>query len=319
MRIEGLKGPKFDYRPMHPETFILRFAPYILFIALSGCIKTVGNSENKEFHQDIIFSKTDSLTIDSLMAYCYHSGSRYKGVWVMQGTAFYLSYKQRVYLFSALHNFTGIDPETNKILNSVAGRPKDLEVWQFFQDRNDDWIKYYNSAVKDSLLYSILVDSLRAYQKSADAGKDYKLYRNKNPLFYGGKTKNEAGYYYDVGGLDVNDSFQKPRHILDFHKYLNSEPMHVGDTLFYWGFSLQKDQPSWLQSLFVGKITNTPSANNPYITSNVFSRAGSSGSAVFKISNHKVFLIGVIARGNADKNIVYISPIKEAIRFLKLL
>ena len=303
---------------MPTVTFIPRFTLLILIITLFSCHENFGIVEKKEAPQSIRFSKTDSLTINSLMAYCYHSGSRFKGVWVMQGTAFYLSYKQRVYLFSALHNFTGIDPETNKILNNVAGNPQDLRIWQMFQDRSDDWIKYYNSAVKDSLLYSILMDSLRAYQKSADAGKDYKLYRNKKPLFYGGKTKNEAGYYYDVGALDVNDSFQNPRHILDFHKYLNSELMHVGDTVFYWGFSLQKDQPSWLQSLFVGKITNTPSANNPYITSNVFSRAGSSGSAVFKISNHKVFLIGVIARGNADKNIVYISPIKEAIGFLKL-
>jgi hypothetical protein len=304
---------------MPTVTFIPRFTLFIIIITLFSCHENFGIVEKKEALHSIRYSKTDSLTIDSLMAYCYHSGSRYKGVWVMQGTAFYLSYKQRVYLFSALHNFTGIDPETNKILNSVAGNPEDLRIWQMFQDRSDDWIKYYNSAVKDSLLYSILMDSLRAYQKSADAGKDYKLYRNKKPLFYGGKTKNEAGYYYDVGALDVNDSFQNPRHILDFHKYLNSELMHVGDTVFYWGFSLQKDQPSWLQSLFVGKITNTPSANNPYITSNVFSRAGSSGSAVFKISNHKVFLIGVIARGNADKNIVYISPIKEAIGFLKLM
>ncbi len=304
---------------MPTVTFIPRFTLLILIITLFSCHENFGIVEKKEAPHSIRFSKTDSLTIDSLMAYCYHSGSRFKGVWVMQGTAFYLSYKQRVYLFSALHNFTGIDPETNKILNNVAGNPQDLRIWQMFQDRSDDWIKYYNSAVKDSLLYSILMDSLRAYQKSADAGKDYKLYRNKKPLFYGGKTKNEAGYYYDVGALDVNDSFQNPRHILDFHKYLNSELMHVGDTVFYWGFSLQKDQPSWLQSLFVGKITNTPSANNPYITSNVFSRAGSSGSAVFKISNHKVFLIGVIARGNADKNIVYISPIKEAIGFLKLM
>ncbi len=303
---------------MSTETFIPRFTLFIIIITLFSCHENFGIVEKKEALHSIRYSKTDSLTIDSLMAYCYHSGSKYKGVWVMQGTAFYLSYKQRVYLFSALHNFTGIDPETNKILNSVAGNPEDLRIWQMFQDRGDDWIKYYNSAVKDSLLYSILMDSLRAYQKSADAGKDYKLYRNKKPLFYGGKTKNEAGYYCDVGALDVNDSFQKPRHILDFHKYLNSDPMHVGDTLFYWGFSLQKDQPSWLQSLFVGKITNTPSANNPYITSNVFSRAVSSGSAVFKISNHKVSLIGVIARGNANKNIVYISPIKEAIGFLKL-
>ncbi len=59
------------------------------------------------------------------MAYCYHSGSKYKGVWVMQGTAFYLNYKQRVYLFSALHNFTGVDPETNKLLNSVAGKTRE--------------------------------------------------------------------------------------------------------------------------------------------------------------------------------------------------
>ena len=205
----------------------------------------------------------------------------------------------------------------NELLNNVAGKPQDLEVWQYFE-ASAGWLKYYKSAIKDSLARSIFVDSFWVYQRSADAGKDFKLYNNKNPLFIVGNTKNAAGYYYDIGALDVNNSFPMPRHILDFHKYLNSEFINVGDTVFYWSFSLQKDQLSWLPSLFVGKIMNTPSSDNPYITSDVFSRAGSSGSAVFKISNHKVSLIGVIARGNADKNIVYISPLKEAIKLLKL-
>ncbi len=97
-------------------TFILRFALYTLIITLFSCHENFGIVEKKEAPHSIRFSKTDSLTIDSLMAYCYHSGSMIQWVWVMQGTAFYLSYKQKVFLFSALHNFTGIDPETNKII-----------------------------------------------------------------------------------------------------------------------------------------------------------------------------------------------------------
>jgi hypothetical protein len=216
-----------------------------------------------------------------------------------------------------LHNFTGIDPETNKLLNSLVGKPEDIEIWQLFEDRVD-WLKYFKSAIKDSLAYSILKDSFRTFSKRPDAGKDYKLYSNKKTFFIGGKTKNTTGYYYDVGVYDVTDSFPMPRHILELHQNWNTEVTRVGDTVFYWGFRLNGDQLSGFPSLFVGKIMNTPSADNPYITSDVFSRAGSSGSAVFKISNHKVSLLGVIARGNADKNIVYISPLKEAIGFLKL-
>lgn len=302
---------------MSTETFISRFPLFVLIIILSGCHKNFGIVEIKEDPQKIIFSKTDSLTIDSLMDYCYHSVNRFKGVWVMQGTAFYLSYKQRIYLFSALHNFTGIDPETNKLLNSQVGRPTDLEIWQLF-DRNDDWIKFFNSGVKDSLRHSIIMDSLRAYQKSADAGKDYRLYNSKKQLFISGETKNKAGSHYDVGALDVNDSFPKASHILDFQKYENSKVFNIGDTVFYWGLKLQGNYLSEYPSLFVGKIMNTASGDNPYIRSDVFSRAGNSGSAVFKISNHKISLIGVIARGNAEKNIVYISPLKDAINLLKL-
>ena len=303
---------------MHPKTHISRFAFFILVIILPCCYKNAGNQENKEYHQDINFSKADSLTIDSLMDYCYHCGNRFRGVWVMQGTAFYLSYKQRVYLFSALHNFTGIDPETNKLLNSLVGNPKDLSIWQLFQDRNGSWIKYYESAIRDPLVYSKLMDTYRIFRKSPDAGKNYNLYSNNKTLFIGGNTRNAAGYYYDVGAYDISDSFPTPRHILNFHQNGNSESIHVGDTVFYWGLQLKGDRLSDFPGLFAGKIMNTPSSDNPYIVSDVFSRAGSSGSAVFKISNHKISLLGVIARGNADKNIVYISPLKEAIGFLKL-
>jgi hypothetical protein len=303
---------------MHPETFIPRFPLFILFVTLTCCHKNFGIVEKKEALQSIRFSKADSLTIDSLMAYCYHSGSKYKGVWVMQGTAFYLTYNQKVYLFSALHNFTGIDPETNERIEGLAGKPEDLLIWQLFQDRSGSWIKYFNSTVRDPRVYSKLMDTYRIFRKSPDAGKDYKLYNNNKTLFIGGKSLNAAGFYYDVGAYDISDNFPLPKHVLDFHQNGNSDLIHVGDTVFYWGLQLMGNRLSDFPGLFVGKITNTASTDNPYIVSDVFSRAGTSGSAVFKISNHKVSLLGVIARGNADKNIVYISPLKEAIGFLKL-
>jgi hypothetical protein len=289
---------------------------FIIFIVFSCCHNNSGNSGNKELRQNISFSKTDSITVDSLMAYCYHSGNRFKGVWVMQGTAFYLSYKQRLYLFSALHNFTGIDPETKKRLNGLPDNPNDIWIWQPFEDR-PDWRTYYKSVMKDSLAYSILKDSFRAYFSRPDRGKDYKLYGDKGALFLG-ESKDALGDNLDIGTLDISDSIPSPRHILDLNKDWNSAVMNVGDTLFYWGYQLEGDHLSVLPNMFVGKIISIPSDDNPYITSDIFSRAGSSGAAVFKISGHRVSLIGVIARGNSEKNIVYISPLKEALGFLKL-
>jgi hypothetical protein len=183
---------------------------YTLFILLSCCIKTVGTSENKEFHQDISFSKTDSLTIDSLADFCYHTRSMINSFTPMQGTAFYLNYKHKLFLFSALHNFTGIDPETNKLIKGLTGKPKDLLVRQLFQDRSGTWIKYFNSAVRDSLAYSIILDTYRVYQKSPDAGKNYKLYSNNKTLFIEGTGKKVSGYSYDVGAYDISDSIPIP-------------------------------------------------------------------------------------------------------------
>ncbi len=70
--------------------------------------------------------------------------------------------------------------------------------------------------------------------------------------------------------------------------------------------------------MFIGKIKATPSSKNLFITSDIFSRPGSSGAAVFKLSNHRVSLVGVIARGNSLENIVYITPFKEGFDFLRL-
>ncbi len=90
--------------------------------------------------------------------------------------------------------------------------------------------------MNDSLAYSVFKDSIRAFNKRPDAGKYYKLYFNKNDLFLGGKDNNTAGSIYDVGAYDVDDSFPRPRHILNLNQNWNTEVMHVGDSVFYWGF-----------------------------------------------------------------------------------
>lgn len=298
---------------------MFRFLVFILIasISFSGCHYFTGINENGKPIENIVISKTDSTLVDSMMPYCYHVVSRFRKGWPMQGSAFYLDYKKKVYLFSALHNFTGIDPESNKLLADLPGNPKDLMVWQSFEDRVN-WLNYYKFVKYDSFAYAILKDSFLAYKKLPDAGKDYKLYSNDNALFLGARTNNTQGNNYDIGAYDVSDSFPMPRNILGYDPKWNSEMIHVGDSIFYWSFLKEGDHLAEMPNMFVGKIIDMPSFGNQYITSDVFSRPGSSGAAVFKISNHRVSLIGVITRGNADKNIVYISPIKETLALFKL-
>jgi hypothetical protein len=197
-----------------------------------------------------------------------------------------LRYNTQVYLFSALHNLTGVDPETGKLIKDLSNRPDDIWVWQSFNDRPDWWM-------------------------------NYKLYKNQNVLFIGG-SKDATSNIYDIGAYNVNDSASKPKYILDYDTTWASEDISIGDTIFYFAYPLIGNQQSKIPRLFIGKIKTTPSPKNLFITSDIFSRPGSSGAPVFRLSHHKSYLVGVIARGNPTENIVYITPFKEGFTILKL-
>jgi hypothetical protein len=260
-------------------TFIL-----ILFVILSSCSdETV---ENNDQFQNTAVSKADSIVIDSLTEYCYHTAYGLPGNLPVQGMAFFLRYNSKVFLFSALHNFTGIDPETGILLKGLPASPNDIWVWQSYYDRAD-WYKKYT------------------------------LNNGHNSFIVEGR-KDEGSKSYDIGACNINDSLSSPNHILDYNKISISKDILVGDTIFYSSYPLIGNQQSVIPRMFVGKITETSSHDNPYIASDVFSRPGSSGAPVFKISGHKVSLIGVIARGNSDKNIVFITPLKESFLLSKL-
>lgn len=228
----------------------------------------------------------------------------------MRGMAFFIGYNQKVYLFSTLHNFTGIDPDSKKLIKGLLHYPTDIHIGQPFfvrpdllNDQNFELFRLYNWK-----------DSFQNYWNRPDGGKHFKLYDDEKTLYI--SPKNKAGNSYDIGAYEINDSAPLPRHILNFDEKWISGIIHVGDTVFYCGS--RRDEHSQTAGMFIGKIKAMPTYNNLYITSDVFSRPGSSGAAVFKLSNHKASLIGVIARGNSEENIVYITPFKVAFSLLKL-
>jgi hypothetical protein len=257
-------------------------------------------------------SKADSLLIDSTMEYYYYSASYLKKTLVMQGMVFFLGYNQKVYLFSTLHNFTGIDPDSRKLIKGFLHYPTDIHIAQSYFVRPDLLEDRKNFRMIKSLYYSR--DSIQAYRNRPDGGKYYRLYDNEKTLFI--NCNNKVGNNYDIGAYEIKDSTPLPRHILNFDEKWTSDVVHIGDTVFYCGS--RRDEYSQTPGMFIGKIKATPNHDKLYITSDVFSRPGSSGAAVFKLSNHKASLIGVIARGNSDENIVYITPFKEAFTLLKL-
>jgi hypothetical protein len=265
-----------------PLTFIL-----IVFIAFSFYTNNVNDQKGeKSQNTTYIISGIDSLIIDSLMQYCYHSSYHFKRNLAMEGVVFFLKYNSKIYLFSTLHNFTGIDPDTKKLIDGLSNSPTDLWTWKY-----GDTISPWN--------------------------KNYKLYDNKRPLFIeAGKDKEDNDY--DIAAYNITDSLPIPKHVLDYDKMCGSETINVGDTSFYWGFTLAGYEQSKIPKKFIGKIKEPSSPKNSYIVSDILSGPGSSGAAVFKISMHKFFLIGLIARGNSEKNIVYITPFKESAILLNL-
>jgi hypothetical protein len=231
---------------------------------------------------------------------------------VMRGMVFFLGYNQKVYLFSTLHNFTGIDPDSRKLIKGLIHSPTVINIWQPYFVRLDLLENHKNIKIIVRLYNSR--DSVQDWRNRPDGGKSYKLYDDEMALYT--STKNKAGSSYDIGAYEINDSTPLPRHILNFDEKWTSDVVHIGDTIFYCGS--RRDEYSQTPGIFIGKIKATPTRDNLYITSDVFGRPGSSGAAVFKLSNHKASLIGVIARGNSDENIVYITPFKEAFTLLNL-
>ena len=258
----------------------------IIFLIFASCNNKSEIAENYKDLPTTSVAYSDSLIIDSLMNYCYHLSYYNKGNYPVQGVAFFLRYNAQVYLFSALHNFTGVDPETGKLIKGLSNSPNEIWVWQSFNDRADCWMSY-------------------------------KLYKNQNILFIGGHN-DETGNIYDIGALNANDSTSEPKYMLDYDNKWPSEDITIGDTIFYCAYPLVGNQQSKIPRMFVGKIKTIPSPKNFFITSDIFSRPGSSGAPVFKLSNHKSSLVGVIARGNPSENIVYITPFKKGFTFLKL-
>jgi hypothetical protein len=288
-------------------TFIL-----ILCIIFYSCNNNFGIKEIKDNLQNTSVSKADSLLMDSATEYYYYSASYFKKTLVMRGMVFFLGYNQKVYLFSTLHNFTGVDPDSRKLVKGLIHYPTDIFIAQSYFVRPD--------LLKDLKNFKMIVrlynsrDSIQDYRNRPDGGKHFKLYEDEKTLYI--SAKNKAGNSYDIGAYEINDSTPLPRHILNFDEKWTSDVVHVGDTVFYCGS--RRDEYSQTPGMFIGKIKATPTRDNLYITSDVFSRPGSSGAAVFKLSNHKASLIGVIARGNSDENIVFITPFKEAFALLKL-
>jgi hypothetical protein len=252
----------------------------VIFVIVFASCNNKTDADKSEANIQTAVSAADSVIIDSLTAYCFHSQCYFKKGLSMFGTAFFLKYNSKIYLISALHIFTGIDPDTKKLIDRLPAAPTDVWISQTYYD-GSGW------------------------------SKNYKLYHNNQPLFIEG-LKNINNDNYDIGAYDISGSARAPLNILEYDKMKTSEITNLGDTVFYWGFSMQGMEQSLLPKLFIGKLTETPSNDNPYITSDVFSRAGNSGAGVFKISKHRISLIGIIARGNADANVVYITPFKES-------
>ncbi len=283
----------------------------LTYVIFYGCDNNFGIKEIKQNLQITSVTKADSLLIDSATEYYYYSASYFKKTLVMRGMVFFLGYNQKIYLFSTLHNFNGVDPDSKKLIKGLLHYPTDIRIDQPYFVR-PDLVKNRNFKMIINLYYS--GDSFQAYRKRPDGGKSYRLYDNEKILYI--SPKNAAGKNYDLGALEINDSAPLPRHILDFDSKWTSGFVHVGDTVFYCGNRRGEYRES--PGIYIGKIKAMPTHDNLYITSDVFSRPGSSGAAVFKLSNHKASLIGVIARGNSDENIVYITPFKEAFVLLNL-
>jgi hypothetical protein len=235
----------------------------------------------------ITISINDSALIDSLKSYNYHLvvGKQRK----MRGAAFYLNFHSKNYIISTLHTFTGIDPDSKKLIDGLSETPHEIFAYQFDTFLDSPW------------------------------GETYSLYKNNVPVFIKGRNNGDF-HVYDIAAYPISliDTAPLPNHILKYDVKWETQILNINDTIFYWGYVMNKANQSMFPTFYVGKIIDLPIRSNPYIVSDIFSRPGNSGAPVFKISNKNIYLIGIITRGNPDAKIVYITPFKESFPLLNL-
>src|ERR1700722_6060619 len=135
---------------------------FLTITIFSYCSNNFGIKEIKKNVQKTSVSKTDSLLMDSTTEYYYYSASYFKKQLVMRGMVFFLGYNKKVYLFSALHNFTGVDPNSRKLIKGLLHYPTDIQVGQPYFVRPD--------LLKDLKNFKKLVN----LNNSRDSLQDYK-------------------------------------------------------------------------------------------------------------------------------------------------
>ncbi len=200
------------------------------------------------------------------------------------GTGFFLKMDSEIFLISALHIFTGIHPQTNKLFKGLTASPDYLRVTQI-------------------------------NKKGKIKMKNYQLY-DENGLSIYFETENSS---FDVSALPINND-EKIENVLSVSRPDLSSHFLIYEEIFYYGyprFGLHQNKEPIKSA---GYIIDLPNKNNVHIKANLFSAEGCSGSPIFIKNKGTPKLIGVLVGGNHNfgGNETLIVPITRIIEGLKL-
>jgi len=182
------------------------------------------------------------------------------------GTGFYLSYKEKTYLVSALHVFSGVNPNTNQPI--IQNYPLPSQIRTSNLENGDPHFEYW--PLKDA-------------------------YGNIKYI-----KPDTTSIFYDLALLEVDLETQK--NVLDWNDNWLTYSPKINEQVFYFGYPVINDNIPKIPRLFRGKITSLPSKDTSLITTDMNSFQGCSGSPVFTLQGNNIVLIGIVMGTFDDDN-----------------
>lgn len=196
------------------------------------------------------------------------------------GTVFFLRFNSNIYLISALHTFSGIDPWTGKLIPGLNSRPSAIRVTDVIS--TSDFKHYY-----------------------------YDLYLIGNNRKF--KTPDNKIQFFDFAALPMTNE-DMPENILDFNTNWKDDTVNLNDSIFYYGYpKLLNGVGSKYPTRFEGRIYGLPGVNDTFLKAIISSTEGCSGSPVFKYTMDGYSLVGIISGGTKNSDSTVIVPFINAL------
>src|SRR5258706_9046699 len=192
--------------------------------------------------------------------YSYHTTSMIDNKPILAGTGFFLKYKSKFYLVSAWHSFSFKNHISKTFENPDAANINNIVIYKTIKD------------IRPGKYLRLEVNS-----------------RKKLPSYLE-KRLNDT--LFDISAIEVLRTPSFEFDYIDF-KIVDTNQITIDDSVFYYGFPIINGKQQDTTHFFSGNVTQIDNHRNEYII-NIGGYIGCSGSPVFRVSDNKIALKGLL-------------------------